>query len=324
MTDKVLVTMVTYNRKELLKVVLEAVKNQSKSVAGILILDNASTDGTEQLLREEGFFNNISNLESETLLSNTNENTDLYYYRNKENLGGAGGFSKAVDLAKNLRYDYLWIMDDDVKPDKLCLENLLKVVNKNRVGAVVPNRNCQNFEDRPVIDFDLSSIRKYFIEKRKKRVKPPFNKDTYSIKTFAFEGPLISMDIIRKVGIPNSEYFLLYDDTDYAQRIQKYTDILFVVSAHMERQIPVSKNVVATKKIPYAWKDYYSIRNNMLFDKKYGKNWGVRHISPLLMMIHLLINSVRKKNTRSNLNIVLRAWKDAMKGKLGKGIGPNY
>lgn len=323
MISKVLVVMVTYNRKNLLKNALESIFNQTKPVSGVLILDNASNDGTEDVLQKFGFLSRDQDINDGTFIKRSSGNTRLYYYRNSVNTGGAGGFSKAVELAKELDYDYLWIMDDDVRPVENCLENLLTVAHDCNIGAVVPNRNCQNFEDYPTVELDLNSTFKYFMKKRKKKIYPPFSEKVYSIKTFAFEGPLIDMEIVKKVGIPRAEYFLLYDDTDYAQRILQYTDILFVTSAYLERQLPVPKSK-KNKKISYTWKDYYSIRNNMIFDREYGKTFGAKYISPRLMFIHLLINSIRGENRKNNLNIVLRAHRDAVSKKMGKRFDPNY
>lgn len=321
--DRVLVVMVTYNRKKLLERSLKAIFSQTTHISGVFILDNASNDGTEEVLRKFGFLSTVRNINNEVLVENSKNNVNLYYYRNSINAGGAGGFSKAVKLSRELDYDYLWIMDDDVKPEEKCLENLLTVIHKYNVGAVVPNRNCKNFKDCPTVELDLRAVSKYFMEKRKKRVKPPFSEETYSIKTFAFEGPLIDVEIVKKAGIPKAEYFLLYDDTDYAQRILRYTDILFVTTAYLERQLPVPR-IKKNEKISYTWKDYYSIRNNMIFDREYGRTFGVKYISPRLMFIHLLINSLRGKNRKNNLRIVLRAYRDAMGKKMGKRFNPNY
>ena len=165
MISKVLVVMVTYNRKNLLKNALESIFNQTKPVSGILILDNASNDGTEDVLQKFGFLSRAQDINDGTLIKRSSGNTRLYYYRNSVNTGGAGGFSRAVELAKELDYDYLWIMDDDVRPVENCLENLLAVVHDCNVGAVVPNRNCQNFEDHPTVELDLNSTFKYFMKK---------------------------------------------------------------------------------------------------------------------------------------------------------------
>lgn len=312
--SRVLVVIVTYNRRKLLEKLLASLKDQSKSIKGILLFDNNSSDDTIDFLTDSNFIE--SNIENEKLFTNIGK-INKYYFRSSSNLGGSGGFAKALQLASSLDYDYVWIMDDDVIPDVHCLENLLNAIKEHQVEAAIPNRNSINFKDSPVVKFDLNSVFKYFSSKRKTRIDPPFEEDYYYVQTFAFEGPLISMKTIRKVGIPNADYFILYDDTDYAQRILKYTKIIYIVNAHLFRQLPFKRN---TKSSQLGWKDYYSIRNNMYFDKKYGKNFAVRKISPQLMFAHLVISTIFKGHIKSNMPIIIKAWKDATLNKMGKGI----
>lgn len=52
MSEKVCAVIVTYNRKELLRECLKAVLGQTRPPDHILVVDNASTDGTLEMLRE--------------------------------------------------------------------------------------------------------------------------------------------------------------------------------------------------------------------------------------------------------------------------------
>ena len=56
--DRVIAVVVTYNRKELLNECLEAIAHQSRPVNGIVLIDNASTDGTDRMLKSAGYFSN--------------------------------------------------------------------------------------------------------------------------------------------------------------------------------------------------------------------------------------------------------------------------
>ena len=43
--------------------------------------------------------------------------------RLKENIGGSGGFYKGIKMAAELKYRYIWIMDDDtIAKDDACIE----------------------------------------------------------------------------------------------------------------------------------------------------------------------------------------------------------
>lgn len=123
--DSVCGVVVTFNRKELLKDCLKALIEQTRPLDAILIVDNASTDNTPQILLEMGyiqqlppeknsepykteFMSKIKNLE--------NESIKIIYIRMNENTGGAGGFHMGQKHAFELGYDWIWLMDDDGYP----------------------------------------------------------------------------------------------------------------------------------------------------------------------------------------------------------------
>lgn len=232
MKQKVLVVLVTYNRSENLTVVLDAIENQSIPVYGILVVDNKSVDDTQDILQKRGFLTTHENCLHK---KETSDQIVRYYYRNSENLGGAGGFSKAIELALTLPIDFLWIMDDDVEPEKDCLEILKKSIT-DKVKVCIPNRTDEYFQDHACLNIDMKSLIKFRITKRKQFAEIPLTEDRYSVKDMPFEGPLISIDVAKKVGLPNKGYFIEYDDTDYATRILKFTEIHFISGACLHRQ----------------------------------------------------------------------------------------
>jgi rhamnopyranosyl-N-acetylglucosaminyl-diphospho-decaprenol beta-1,3/1,4-galactofuranosyltransferase len=121
MSDSVCAVVVTYNRKNLLIECLEALRKQTRPIQGIYLIDNASTDGTPELLLEKGYISELppENLkepwEKEFIIQNlTNgEEIKLHYVRMHENTGGAGGFYEGVKRGYERGYDWLWLMDDD-------------------------------------------------------------------------------------------------------------------------------------------------------------------------------------------------------------------
>ena len=82
MMNKTCAVVVTYNRKTLLEQAVKCLLQQT-CPCDILIVDNASTDGTNELI-------------------NTFTDQRISYYNTGKNIGGAGGFNigmkKAVEL----------------------------------------------------------------------------------------------------------------------------------------------------------------------------------------------------------------------------------
>jgi GT2 family glycosyltransferase len=107
--NTVVAIVVTYNRKNFLLKCLKALLNQCPP-CDIVVVDNASTDGTQNLLSEGGLLNH----------------PQLHYVRLKANIGGAGGFHYGLQYAFYRSWEWFWLMDDDALPEETALANLLK------------------------------------------------------------------------------------------------------------------------------------------------------------------------------------------------------
>jgi len=105
--NSILAVVVTYNRKNMLIKCIDHILNQKGISCDILIVDNASTDGT------------INCVKSIT-------DTRVKYINSGSNMGGAGGFNIGLKEAATRGYEYVWIMDDDCLPFEDALENLWK------------------------------------------------------------------------------------------------------------------------------------------------------------------------------------------------------
>lgn len=198
---KVIALVVTYNRKDLLVECLESLIRQTYKIDKIIVINNCSTDGTEQLFEEKGRFNT----------------EQFEFITTEKNIGGAGGFEAGFKLSQRYKYDWLWIMDDDTIPAKDALENLLKSKEK------INNEN---------ISFLASTV--YGPENEPMNVPKLLNKATengYSdwyfnledgivpIEEATFVSLLINREAINKVGYPIGAYFIWGDDTEYTRRL---------------------------------------------------------------------------------------------------------
>ena len=97
---------VTYNRLPLLRRCLAALQGQTAQGLRVLVVDNASADGTAEYLKTLA----MSGLVCRILT---------------ENLGGAGGFAYGMQAAAKLGCKAVWLMDDDTLPEPQALEALL-------------------------------------------------------------------------------------------------------------------------------------------------------------------------------------------------------
>ncbi len=103
MNSKTAAVVVTYNRKDLLEKCIDRLRQQKNAACDIIIVDNASTDGTADMIKCQY---NVP---------------EVIYMNTGANLGGAGGFQYGVKQAVLLGYEYVWIMDDDTLPQETAL-----------------------------------------------------------------------------------------------------------------------------------------------------------------------------------------------------------
>lgn len=198
--NNVIAIVVTYNRKDLLKECITAILNQSYAVSKLIIIDNASTDNTQEAVTESF------------------SDSKIEYIRLDKNTGGAGGFYKGFVTAQNYNYDYLWIMDDDCIPKQNCLDELLTgFKNAAEASFIASSIYGPNNEFMNVPGVNLTPSSNGYAGWYEK-----LDKSLVSIRNATFVSLLICKKAIEKCGFPCADYFIWGDDTEYTQRLIKY------------------------------------------------------------------------------------------------------
>lgn len=308
----VCVLIVTYCRETYLIKLLEALKEQIYPIKEILIFDNHSTDETPNLLKEKGY---IFKIEEGKLVEREKDGICFLYFRNLENSGGSGGFHDGLDLASKRNCDYVWAMDDDVLPEPDCLMRLIEFMS-DEVRVCVPNRSDERYKDSAVTGINLSNVFHY--RKNKTVVKSDaIEGESIAVVDMAFEGPLLDVTLIKEIGLPKQELFIMYDDTEYAYRASQVTELRYVKGAILHKQIIPEKS----HKRLMGWKEYYLFRNAFWFRKTYGKNFLMRKLCPRLQYIELCCRAIARRKW-PNLCLLKKAYYDGIRGNLGKTIDP--
>ncbi|BFI73758.1 hypothetical protein YN1_7450 [Nanoarchaeota archaeon] len=113
---KVSVAIPTYNRKEKLRRLLNSLKESTFKDFEIIVVDDASTDGTEEMIKEE--FPNIK------------------YIRHKRPTLVAKSRNDAIESSEG---DFIFFIDDDNVVEKDTIEKLVNYIEKHEeVGTVAP------------------------------------------------------------------------------------------------------------------------------------------------------------------------------------------
>lgn len=239
---------VTYNRKELLARCLRAVLQQTQTPDAVIVVDNASTDGTFAYLVAEGLMRG-DQPETDTLAEVGEDGKRLLYYRMATNRGGAGGFHKGLELAHKMgEFDAFWMMDDDGYPSPACLETQLRYLDE--FDYVMP------------VSINIEAHSKLsWATKRQKGGKTEsyaeLRDDWGEIMPFVFpfNGSLLSKKIVDEVGYINPDLFIWGDDYEHYYRCLKAgftpVTVLDAIFYHPANRAPVVPVMCGLFKVPF-------------------------------------------------------------------------
>ena len=206
---KVIAVVVTYNRKELLKECINALLKQYYNNCDILVVDNASTDGTKEFISDEL------------------RNSKVHYENTEANLGGAGGFNYGMKKACELGCDFIWVMDDDCIVHKDSLTELLNA-DKELKGDY-------GFLSSKVLWKD-ETICKMNIQKRRfSKWLKDFETNKQSIAMASFVSLFLKTSIVKEIGLPIKEFFIWSDDWEYTRRISRRYACYYISKSRKRR-----------------------------------------------------------------------------------------
>jgi len=287
---KIAAVIVTYNRKELLINCLEKLLQQTRPLDSIIIIDNASTDGTREYLEENLFFNNPK----------------IDYIKLIENIGGAGGFYEGIKRGYERGFNWVWLMDDDGFPEAITLE-LFCSLNVNQNSCYCPivldplDKNqltfgfCGLLNNKSIYFQSMNDVNSFIGSYRTKIISGYGN---------FFNGIFLSKEIIKSIGFPRKEMFIWGDENEYLFRIlaNGFNVWIMLDNVFYHPRFPQTTITFLGKKISYidnpaTWKYYYQTRNLLYINKKYRSQLKVRW--PILKcLLSRLILATRVKRIR--------------------------
>lgn len=265
------VVVVTYNRLELLKECLAQVESQTASARKIIVVNNASTDGTAEYLRKY-------------------KERDARYriITCAENQGGAGGFEKGMRAATEEMTDCVLMIDDDAILERHYMERILEARQRYPgyqafAGTVLTDGRIDTFHRR-----NLARPGLRLINCPENRYTGTDEGQPFACDIASFCGMVVDLELIRKAGLPCSEYFIWFDDTEYSMRINRYTRFLVIPDARLDHRTAVNEQKYPHRR--YDWKEYYGIRNRILCVKKHGNVFD-RAVNGADMFCHIVFRN---------------------------------
>lgn len=280
--EKTIAIVVTYNRRTLLEQCITALRTQTLPPDCILIINNGSTDDTEQW---------VGTQQDLVLISQNNR-------------GSAGGFNAGINYGFKQGFTWMWCMDDDGYPAATALENLL-AAEQNDLTLM----NCAVLDAQDKKTFVWKTGNFATIEDADQNIIPGV--------AHPFNGTLLHRKIVERVGLPRSKYFLWGDETEYLYRIISVHKIPACTVANSVHYHPATRFTMKRDWDHFSgWKMYYYVRNRfpVLQSKFDSRLVGFAAYVCFLIGFTGIILVFQKTNKFRKIKLMLGSFSDALTG----------
>lgn len=269
MKSKIVAVVVTYNRSSLLLECVAALK-KSNIKTDILIVNNASTDNTEELVLP------------------LVDNQQIFYVNTMRNLGGAGGFNFGLKKAYEMGYNYFWLMDDDTIVEQNSLTNILN-------AAAEVNYNFGFISSYAKwIDGSTCVMNHHLVAAGWGKEKALLQKGILRIEIATFVSFFTRREVVEGIGLPIKEYFIWGDDTEYSLRISKKFPSYLAFNSEVVHKMKENQNTskfADVTDINRIERMAFTYRNGCCTNKRLGKRKLFRYALHCLNEIFLVLRT---------------------------------
>ncbi len=227
---------VAFNRRDLLHSALTALMDQSRPLDRVHVVDNASSDGTASMVREQF---------PQVVLHELDVNT-----------GGAGGFAAGLAFALADGADLVWLMDDDTVPSPSALASLVSA--RERYGTPPPAAIASRVLWTDGRDHPMNTPRVRPGVSSAERVASAAV-GCLPIRSASFVSVLIDAEVVREVGLPQADFFLWNDDFEFTTRLLRDHPGLYCPASVVEHR---TRTFGSTDADP-GDRFYYEVRNKV-------------------------------------------------------------
>ncbi len=227
---------VAYNRRDLLTEALTGITSQSRPVDRIHVVDNASTDGTAEMVRER-----FTGVDLHVLATNT---------------GGAGGFTVGLAHALAAGADLVWLMDDDTVPTSGALAAMLDA--RAQYPGADPALVASKVVWTDGRDHPMNTPRQRPGASSQERAAAA-EVGCVAIRSASFVSALVDAAAVREAGLPQADFFLWNDDFEFTTRLARHRPALYCPASVVEHR---TRTFGATDADP-GERFYLEVRNKM-------------------------------------------------------------
>lgn len=278
---KIVGAIVTYNRKSLLE---EALSHMEKFYPNLdlVIVDNASTDGTSIMLEEY-----------------QKNHPKVKVVFSKENLGGAGGFNLAIKEAMKASPDGVWIMDDDTMVNETSLSMLEDAFKKHPEGMFFSSKALW-------IDGTENVMNTHRLLEQEEENKCVLCREA------TFVSLLINAKAILNHGLPIKEFFIWGDDIEYTRRLSfKGKGYYVPASTVLHKTANNAGSNIAIDDSGRLPRYRYAYRNEVYIAKQEGIVRQVRQVAKILFHT-VRVLAISKSDKKKKIALIWSSSKEGL------------
>lgn len=233
---RVCAIVVTRERRELLRRCLSALQAERRPPDGILVVDNASADGTAEMVASE--FPQADLLRLET------------------NVGGAGGFARGMARAHAQGYEWLWLMDDDTITSGDALAPLLAATVRVPDGAPLLLASQVRWKDERPHPMNIPVPR----WRARRELAEGVARGLLALRYTTFVSVAIHRTAVDRFGLPLERFFIWGDDIEFTARVLRDAPGYLVPESVVHHWTPTPHAPAS----PTGDRFYYHARNSLL------------------------------------------------------------
>lgn len=290
------VVICNFNKQEFVLGAIMSVKTTAAGQADILVVDNASTDRSVELIRHH--------------------HPDVTILTLPENIGGSGGFAHGMQYAYEAGYAYITLLDNDAVVLDGTLADMMQILSERRDIGVVGPAICKLDQPDTIQEVGANVLGDsvYFELNHARQSYAEVSHDMLECDYVPACCLMTRREVIEKIGVFDSEFFLYWDDIDWCARAKLAGWRVF--AAPQYRALHKGGGVAS----PDLTVRYYLWRNRILFFKKNINLFDKEQV------IDALSEKVAQYITAQILlgnhpTHIIAAVNDLMRGALGKYSG---
>lgn len=285
---------------------MDALLGQTRPLQEIIVVDNASPDGTSAMLAERY--------------------PQVTVLRMPENLGAAGAWAAGLSYAAlKKRYDWVWTFDDDSVPEANALEMLLQGVNtlgetETEVGmaATLPVDRGTGCSYLPMLWHDG------FVKGSPELLQQP----VWLADLVIASGCMVRRGMVEQIGLPRADFFMDIFDLEYCIRARsRGYKIAVVTGAILAHEIGNTRYInLPGYKRPWlsqpAWREYYVSRNLAYLAWQLYPNLATKISIGRYLLVHFAQVLLFSSDGLACAMRMVQGFGDGLRGRLGSQVRP--